>query len=65
MRQLALALPFVDDRVAPTCPADLGPTLPAWETFPTRDRQMLVRLLVQTVRHQVVPRPTSRPPERG
>jgi hypothetical protein len=65
MRQLTLALPSVDDRVAPTNPASLGPGLPAWESFPARDRQVLVLLLVQTVRRQVVARPTSRPAERG
>ena len=65
MRQLALPLPVVDDRVAPTSPADPGPGLPGWESFPTRDRQMLVHLLVHTVRRQVLVRPTNRPAERG
>jgi hypothetical protein len=66
MLQLHLPLPLVaEDRLAPSNAADLGPGLPAWESFPTRDRQMLVRLLVDTVSRQVVARPTSLPSERG
>jgi hypothetical protein len=32
-------------------------SLPAWESFPTRDRQLLVKTIVQTARRQVQARP--------
>ena len=65
MRQLTLPLPFEGDRVAPVGPEGLGPGLPLWESFPAPDRQVLVHLLVQTVRRRMLAPPTGRPAERG
>jgi hypothetical protein len=36
-------------------------SLPTWESFPTRDRQLLVKTIVQTARRQIQARPL-RPP---
>ena len=58
MRQLTLPLPFDGDRVAPAGPVDLGPGLPVWESFAAPDRQVLVQLLVQTVRRRM-PAPSA------
>ena len=41
-----------DDRGLPPC-ASAG--LPPWESFPARDRQLLVRLMIQTARRQIQP----------
>ena len=65
MHQLTLPLPFDEDRVAPTSPAGPGPGLPAWESFPARDRQILVHLLVQAVRCRAPAPPTALLPQRG
>jgi hypothetical protein len=35
--------------------------LPTWESFPTRDRQLLVSTIVQTARRRLQPRLTSQP----
>jgi hypothetical protein len=47
----------------PPCPSPHQPqvspswTLPPWESFAAGDRQLLVRLLVQTARTQILVRP--------
>jgi hypothetical protein len=48
-----------EDRL-PIC---ASPALPAWESFPVQDRQVLVRVLVQTAQRRIPVRP--RLPERG
>jgi hypothetical protein len=56
--------PAVADRDATTSVGSPYPGLPSWESFPTQDRQILVTLLVQTVRRQAQTHPTNLPAER-
>jgi hypothetical protein len=47
--------------IDPTASPPGGNLLPAWESFPLADRQLLVRLLVQAARRQVPSHPLDDP----